>query len=72
METTSPEHRIGGSENHESVHERYGKADFLASVIGTFAGLGVLVFLSALIAAGPGGAHQPLTTNRNHQPRSDQ
>lgn len=55
METTSPEHRVGGSENLSSVYERYGKADFLASLVGMFAGLGTLVFLSALIAAGAGG-----------------
>lgn len=55
MATTSPERRIGGSENLSTVRERYGKGDFLASVSGMFAGLGALVFLSALIAAGAGG-----------------
>jgi hypothetical protein len=55
METTSPGRRIGGSEDVSEVYERYGKPDFLASVVGMFAGLGVLVFLGALIAAGAGG-----------------
>jgi len=55
MATTSPERRIGGSENVSEIYERYGKSDFLASVMGMFTGLGVLVFLSALLAAGAGG-----------------
>jgi hypothetical protein len=55
MATTSPDRRIGGSEDVSEVYERYGKSDFLASIMGMFTGLGVLVFLSALIAAGAGG-----------------
>ncbi|MFZ0014849.1 MAG: hypothetical protein WAL25_12130 [Acidimicrobiia bacterium] len=55
MTTTDPDRRIAGSENVSEVYERYGKSDFLASVVGMFAGLGVLVFLSALLAAGAGG-----------------
>ena len=55
MATASPDRRIGGSENVSEVYDRYGKSDFLASVLGMFTGLGVLVFLSALIAAGAGG-----------------
>ena len=52
MATTNPERRVGGSEDLSSVYERYGKADFLASIVGMLAGLGTLVFLSALILAG--------------------
>lgn len=52
MTTTSPDRRIGGSENLSEVYERFGKTDLVASVTGMFAGLGVLVFLGALIAAG--------------------
>lgn len=55
MATTSPDRRIGGSEDVSDVYERYGKSDFLASIMGMFTALGVLVFLSALIAAGAGG-----------------
>jgi uncharacterized membrane protein len=55
MTTTNPERRIGGSEDISEVYERYGKPDLLASVVGMFAGLGTLVFLGALIAAGAGG-----------------
>jgi len=55
MTTTNPERRIGGSEDISEVYERYGKPDFLASVVGMFAGFGTLVFLGALIAAGAGG-----------------
>jgi len=55
MATTSQERRIGGSEDVSDVYERYGSSDFLASIMGMFTGLGVLVFLSALIAAGAGG-----------------
>lgn len=55
METTDPGRRIVGSEDVSSVYERYGKSDLLASVVGMFAGLGTLVFLGALIAAGAGG-----------------
>jgi hypothetical protein len=55
MAATSPNRRIGGSEDVSEVYERYGKPDFLASFVGMFAGLGVLVFLGALITAGAGG-----------------
>jgi hypothetical protein len=55
MTTTNPERRIGGSEDVSEVYERYGKPDILASIVGMFAGLGTLVFLGALIAAGAGG-----------------
>jgi hypothetical protein len=55
MTTTNPERRIGGSEDVSEVYERYGKPDILASIVGMFAGLGALVFLGALIAAGAGG-----------------
>jgi hypothetical protein len=47
-----PTTRIGGGEDLAPVRERFGKADLLASIVGMFAGLGTLVFLSALIAAG--------------------
>lgn len=60
MTTTNPERRIGGSEDVSEVYERYGKPDFLASVVGMFAGLGTLVFLGALIAAGAGGIEYQL------------
>lgn len=55
MTTTDPERRIGGSEDISEVYDRYGKPDFLASVVGMFAGFGTLIFLGALIAAGAGG-----------------
>lgn len=55
MATAQPGRRIAGSENISDVYERYGKADLLASLVGMFAGLGTLVFLGALIAAGAGG-----------------
>jgi uncharacterized membrane protein len=55
MATTDPERRIAGSEDISSVYERYGKPDLLASLMGMFAGFGILVFLGALIAAGAGG-----------------
>ena len=35
-----------------TVRERYGKADLVASILGMFAALGTLVFLTALFAAG--------------------
>jgi hypothetical protein len=34
------------------VRERYGKADLVASILGMFAAVGILVFLGALFAAG--------------------
>ena len=55
MAETSETRRIGGAADVSGVYERYGKSDFLASLLGMFAGLGVLVFLSALIAAGAAG-----------------
>lgn len=55
MATTSPDRRIGGSENVSEVYDRYGKPDLLASVVGMLAGLGTLILLGALIAAGAGG-----------------
>lgn len=55
MATTDPSRRIAGAENLSSFYQRYGKSDLLASVVGMFAGLGTLVFLGALIAAGAGG-----------------
>jgi hypothetical protein len=55
METTNVEPRVGGSEDLSEVHEKYGKTDFLASILGMFTALGVLTFLGALIAAGAGG-----------------
>ena len=60
METTSPDRRIGGAEDLSEVYERYGKTDLVASVVGMFAGLGVLVFLGALIAAGADGLEYQL------------
>ena len=55
MATTNRERRIDVSENVVRTDIEDGKPDLLASVVGMFAGLGVLVFLSALIAAGAGG-----------------
>jgi len=55
METISSTRRVGGTEDVSDVYEKYGKADFLASVLGMFTGIGVLVLVSALIAAGAGG-----------------
>lgn len=55
MTSTSPSRRIGGSENVSDVYERYGKPDLVASAVGMFAGLGMLIFLGALIAAGAAG-----------------
>lgn len=55
MAETDETRRIAGAADVSEVYERYGKSDFLAALLGMFAGLGVLVFLSALIAAGAGG-----------------
>lgn len=52
---TNTEHRgrrIRGAEDLSSVRARYGGGDLVASFVGMLAGLGTLVFLSALIAAG--------------------
>ena len=48
-----------------TVRERYGKADLVASILGMFAALGTLVFLSALFAAG--AANVELQTNLLNQ-----
>lgn len=50
MSTKQP--RITGSEDLTSVYERFGNGDFLASLVGMFAALGTLVFLSGLFVAG--------------------
>lgn len=55
MTTAHQSRRIGGTEDISSVQERYGKSDFVASIVGMFAGLGTLIFLGALLAAGAGG-----------------
>lgn len=55
METTRAEPHVAGSEDLSEVYDRYGKPDILASMLGMFTGLGVLVFISALVAAGAGG-----------------
>lgn len=55
MATRSSDRHIAGSEDVSEVYEEYGGADLLASLVGMFAGLGTLVFLGALIAAGAGG-----------------
>ncbi|CAN5774687.1 hypothetical protein BH23ACT4_BH23ACT4_09090 [soil metagenome] len=47
--------RIEGSQDLTRVYERFGKADFLASIVGMFAALGTLVFLGALFGAGAAG-----------------
>ncbi|HEU4319625.1 MAG TPA: hypothetical protein VFS66_06050 [Acidimicrobiia bacterium] len=60
METISPGRQIGGSEDVSVVYEKYGKPDLLASVLGMFTGLGVLAFVSALIAAGAGSIEYQL------------
>lgn len=52
MSTSGPAPRITGSEDLTSVYERFGKGDLLASLVGMFAALGTLVFLTALFAAG--------------------
>lgn len=44
--------RIRGTADLSSVRERYGGGDLIASLVGMLTGLGTLVFLSALIAAG--------------------
>lgn len=60
METIDTDPRVRGSEDLSEVHEKYGKADFLASMLGMFTALGVMVFLGALIAAGAGGIEYQL------------
>ncbi|MGH8944599.1 MAG: hypothetical protein ACRDVL_00425 [Acidimicrobiia bacterium] len=44
--------RIGGAGDLSPVRERFGGGNLAASFVGMLAGLGTLVFLSALIAAG--------------------
>jgi hypothetical protein len=44
--------RIEGSNDLSTVYERFGGADFLASLFGMFAALGSLAFLGALFGAG--------------------
>lgn len=50
--THAMDREIVGSEDVSEVRERYGKSDFLASLVGMFAGFGTLVFLGSLFAAG--------------------
>lgn len=50
--STTQDTRIRGSYDLSNVRERFGKGDFLASIVGMLAGLGTLVLLSALFAAG--------------------
>lgn len=44
--------RVRGTTDLSSVRKRYGGGDLIASFVGMLAGLGTLVLLSALIAAG--------------------
>lgn len=53
--TARQEGRIEGSQDLSRVYERFGNADILASIVGMFAALGTLVFLSALFGAGAAG-----------------
>lgn len=50
--TRSGARRIRGAEDLSSVRDRFGGGDLVASFVGMLAGLGTLVFLSALFAAG--------------------
>ena len=50
--TRSGARRIRGAEDLSSVRERFGGGDLVASFVGMLAGLGTMVFLSALFAAG--------------------
>lgn len=50
--TRSRARRIRGAEDLSSVRDRFGGGDLVASFVGMLAGLGTLVFLSALFAAG--------------------
>jgi len=50
--TTRQRRRIQGSGDLSKVYERFGGADFLASLFGMFAALGVLVFLGAVLGVG--------------------
>lgn len=55
MTARRQERRIEGSQDLSRVYERFGSADFLASIVGMFAALGTLVFLGALFGAGAAG-----------------
>lgn len=46
--------QISGASNLSSVYDRFGKGDFVASLLGAMTALGVLAFLGALIVAGRG------------------
>lgn len=50
--TDTNEQRMAGTADLSRVHERYGKPDLLAGIVGMLAGVGALVFLMALFAAG--------------------
>lgn len=50
--TAGQERRIEGSQDLSRVYEKFGNADFLASIVGMFAALGTLVFIGALFSAG--------------------
>lgn len=50
--TITTQRRIGDSEELIVSYERFERSGLLASLMGMFAGLGTIVFLSALLAAG--------------------
>jgi len=50
--TITNQRRIGGSDQLTVSYERYERSGLLASLMGMFAGLGVIAFLSALLTAG--------------------
>lgn len=53
---TEPRSRIRGTETDmSSIKDRFGGADVVAGILGMFAALGALVFLSSLLAAGTAG-----------------
>lgn len=49
MATTNPDRLIAGSEDISSVYQRYGKLDFLASLVGVFVGFGTLLILFLIL-----------------------
>jgi hypothetical protein len=53
--TVRRDHISGTETDMGSIRERFGGADPLAGLLGTFTALGVLVFVAALIAAGDAG-----------------
>lgn len=53
--TVRRDHISGTEADMGSIRERFGGADPLAGLLGTFTALGVLVFVAALIAAGDAG-----------------